>query len=183
MKLIFSIFLAILSFNSLAISNGEILYNDYSSYYEEAPYEVNYCHKNHAKLLKYLKGRGANLSEIYVLIIQQDKTKPRLTPQNGIYDNQYAWHVVLLSDGVVYDLNAKFSPEGVNLEDYFGYVLGHDTELSNVLLRVYDGDYFYSYFYGNNGQPNEYDPGHFVSNFLSETASSPLVLASMLKWY
>ncbi|GEM_PF-5646482 len=183
MKIFILLIMLLVSPYALSISTGEIFYNEYSLYYENTSYEVNYCHKNHASLLKFLKKNGADLSNIKVLVIQQDKTKPRLTPQNGLYDNSYAWHVVLLYDGTVYDLNAKYSHEGVALEDYFPYVLGYDTKMSDVMLRVYEGNMFYSYFYNEDGSKRNYRPGDFIKKFLSEDALSPLITASMLKWY
>lgn len=181
-KFLILITLAI-SLQTLSISTGEVFYNEFANYYSTADYEVNFCHKNHAKLLAHLKQSGADLRDIQVLIIQQDKSKPRLTPQNGIYDNSYAWHVVLLYENIVYDLNAKYSPEGIALEDYFSYVLGYDTKMSNILLRVYGGEYFHNYFYNEDGSHRSYNPDDFIKNFLSTNALSPLITASMLKWY
>lgn len=168
---------------SYAISTGEVFYNEYSSYYENSDYEVNYCHKNHARLLQYLKENGAELDDIYVVVIQGDKTRSRLSPQNGLYDNSYAWHVVLLFDGLIYDLNAKYSPDGIEVENYFPYILGQETNLSNVLVRVYEGDMFHSFFYRSNGATRNYSPDKFIEKFLSDRADSPLITASMLKWY
>ncbi|WP_417334786.1 hypothetical protein [Halobacteriovorax marinus] len=183
MKIIIFYLCFLFSFNSLSASTGEILYFNYSEYYQDAPYEVNYCHKNHAKLLRYLKKKGADLAEIKVLIIQQDRTRTRLEPQNGRFDNSYAWHVVLLHDGIIYDLNAAYSEEGIELADYFSYALGYDTLDSDILLRVYEGDFFFSYFYYPDGRERIYNPGDFVKKFLSTEALSPLIQASMLKWF
>lgn len=183
MKKLLVLLTLIFSLQSLSISTGEVLYNEFADYYSTADYEVNFCHKNHAKLLRYLKENGADLRDIHVLIIQQDKTKPRLTPQNGLYDNSYAWHVVILYEGIVYDLNAKYSADGVALNDYFPYILGYDTKMSNILLRVYEGNTFFEYFFNEDGSQKAYNPGHFIENFLSKNALSPLITASMLKWY
>jgi len=183
--LIFVFAVTLLNFSANGQSTGEAFYFFYPAYYEQGAqnYELNFCHKNNAKLLKALKSEGAKLEEILVLIIQQDKSKARLTPQNGRFDNKYAWHVVLLHDGVIYDLNAKYSEEGISVEDYFPYVLGYDTKLSNIMLRVVGAKRFYNYFYNSKGQLKKYNAQDFIDRFLSLESKFQLSPASMLKWY
>lgn len=177
--------LAFLFSTLIQASTGEVFYFFYPDYYErgEVHYQLNFCHKNNAKLLREMKGEGAKLKDIEVLIIQQDLSKPRLTPQNSRFDNKYAWHVVLFHDGLVYDLNAKYAAEGIAYEDYFPYVLGYSTKISNVMIRIVNAKRFYNYFYNENGTAKNYNADHFVRSFLSKDAKIPLTPASMLKWY
>ncbi|OIQ17466.1 MAG: hypothetical protein BM556_11715 [Bacteriovorax sp. MedPE-SWde] len=168
-----------------AQSTGELFYFFYPDYYDQgaANYVTNFCHKNNAKLLLQLKKRGADLKEVEVLIIQQDKTKLRLTPQNTRFDDKYAWHVVLFHKGLIYDLNSKYNEEGIDFNEYFPFALGPDTKLSNIMIRIVQGSRFYDYFYEESGEAKKYNANDFVKSFLSKSANIPLSPASMLKWY